>query len=36
MKPVRYVYHMCGKGLRTYWGWVVKTSEYMGTDHYPW
>lgn len=29
MRPVRYLVRLCGKGLRTYWKWVVETSEHM-------
>lgn len=36
MKPVRVAMRMCGKGLRAYWGWMLKTGEYMGDYYGPW
>lgn len=36
MRPVRTVVHLCGKGLKVYWGWMVKTSSDMGDMYGPW
>lgn len=36
MKPIRTVAHWCGKGLKVYWHWMVKTGEDMGDMYGPW
>ncbi|MDQ0190852.1 hypothetical protein J2S03_002719 [Alicyclobacillus cycloheptanicus] len=36
MRPVRYVAKLCGKGLRTYWSWMVQAGEQMGDYYGPW